>query len=294
MKRLPAILLTLALTALACNLPFVVAPPAPATSTPVAFPTLTPAPIPSAEIPGNPTAAPTYPGQPASYEQLTLVLPSGIATGASGQTFPPAEGDAYAPWDWTPGHIELTLDGYALQNTFHQPRIRVYPAKGFADLNNGAATSIERLQAILANPGAPIPAEALPFVPFFNAGAQMTSKAFYIPFQNGAGVRFLTQYGQDVGPITNEGLFYHFQGLTTDGEYYVIVILPIHHPSLPETYDSPLPDGGLPFPVFGAPIADFESYYNGVSDMLDITLAGAFAPHLENLDYLVQSIRVGP
>ncbi|MEO8354588.1 MAG: hypothetical protein ABI621_01610 [Chloroflexota bacterium] len=39
-----------------------------------------------------------------------------------------------------------------------------------------------------------------------------------INFQNGRGIRFLTQYAQYPAPINNHELFYHFQGLTNDGK----------------------------------------------------------------------------
>ncbi|HEX9387675.1 MAG TPA: hypothetical protein VF918_15235, partial [Anaerolineales bacterium] len=58
-----------------------------------------------------------------------------------------------------------------------------------------------------------------------------------ISFQNGQGVRFLTEYAQYAASANNHDLFYHFQGLTRDGAYYIIAILPITVPVLAETSD---------------------------------------------------------
>ncbi len=290
MKRFTLTLFILTLAALACNLPFTTAP-APTAARLELSPT--PSPRPS-ETPDTATAAPQLAGTPVTFERLSLVIPAGVASGGTGELFARADGDAIAPWEVTPGHLELTLNGYALQNTFHTPRLFVYPAPEYAALQNGAASSVQRLQAILASPQAPITADNLPFVPFFNAGAQVVAKTQRLAFQNGAGVRFITQYGQDVGPITNLGLFYHFQGLTSDGKYYLIAILPVNLPTLQADYEAPLPPGGLPFPDYSDPNADFAGYYTQMADLLESTLPGALTPHLENLDLLVQSIQITP
>lgn len=47
------------------------------------------------------------------------------------------------------------------------------------------------------------------------------------------------QYSQDMAPspVNNEELTCNFQGLTTDGKYYVAARLAITHPSLPKGID---------------------------------------------------------
>lgn len=44
---------------------------------------------------------------------------------------------------------------------------------------------------------------------------------------DGGGIRYLTQFGQAAGLITNPELFYTFQGLTDDGAYYVAAVFPV-------------------------------------------------------------------
>jgi hypothetical protein len=62
-------------------------------------------------------------------------------------------------------------------------------------------------------------------VPFFNAAQVFASNIKVISFQNGKGVRFLTEYAQHAASANNHNLFYYFQGLTGDGAYYIIAIL---------------------------------------------------------------------
>jgi len=297
MKHILTALFILALATLACNLPLSTPVPAPTASPPTETVRLSDhsdAPLPPTQSPVLDTPAPEFPGQPVTYDRLSLVLPAKLASGGTGQSFPRAEGENIGPWEITPGHIAVTFIGYTLPDTFHTARIYVFPAEEYAALFEGAEGSINRLRSIFAAPNAPVAAENLPFIPFFNAGAQFSAQIQRIEFQNGAGVRFLTQYGQDVSPINNRSMFYQFQGLTSDGNSYVIAILPVNHPALPADYDSPTPPGGIPFPDTSDPNADFMGYYEQVGQLLDTSTESTFTPNLETLDLLIQSIQVTP
>jgi len=63
---------------------------------------------------------------------------------------------------------------------------------------------------------------------------------------------------------------------------------------LQANYEATVPAGGLPFPSYDDPNADFAGYYTQMADLLNSTLPGPFTPHLENLDLLVQSIEIAP
>ena len=81
----------------------------------------------------------------------------------------------------------------------------------------------------------PVDAEAVvgrPFgvatirLPLMNAVQQMHTRVEYVQFKGGEGVSYLAQYAQGPVPVNNGELFYTFQGLTDDGEFYVSAILP--------------------------------------------------------------------
>jgi hypothetical protein len=225
---------------------------------------------------------------------LSVVLSPGLASGARGLQIPRAEGEGIAPWEVTPGHIQLDLEGYLLQNKFHEPQIYIYPAQAYAEMFPAAFESIHRLDNILYVPGGPTLNEQLPAVPFFNAGQVFASNIQVISFQNGQGVRFLTEYAQNTTSVNNHDLFYHFQGITRDGQYYVIAILPITNPMLAETSDpgAPLPVGGVPFSYFADPKADMQTYYKSVTEVLNATLPEDFTPTIKQLDLLIESMRI--
>jgi len=231
-----------------------------------------------------------------SVGPLSVVLPPGLTYGARGSQLPRVEGDNVAPWDVTPGHTQLTLEGYLLEGKSHQPQILVYPAQGYAEMYPSAFESIRRLDNIFGDPGAPIGSEQLPAVPFFNAQQSFASNIQRLSFQNGRGVRFLTEYAQYPAPANNQDLFYQFQGLTNDGAYYIIAILPITVPVLAETSDggAVLPSGGVPYPDINNSNADWPGYYTAVTALLNATSPETFAPTINQLDLLVQSMRITP
>ncbi len=264
----------------------------PPTTTPEIFIALTQA-IPGTTIPTQPT----FEGVQVSVDQVSLVLPPGLTNGVSGILVPPANGPDLPYWDLTSGHTVLTLEGYALQDKFHQPQIYVYPASAYAEMFPGAFESIRRLDNILYAPGGPALTDELPTVPFFNAAQVFAANIQLVSFQNGGGVRFVTEYAQYAASANNTDLFYHFQGVTRDGAYYIVAILPVTAPKLAETSDggAPLPEGGIPYPYFAdGANADMQTYYASVTDLLNGTPPDAFNPPLTQLDALIQSMLVGP
>jgi hypothetical protein len=66
-----------------------------------------------------------------------------------------------------------------------------------------AFENIHRLNNILYDPRAPIGEEQLPIAPTFNAAQMLASNIQVISFQNGNGVRFVTQYDQYAAPVNN-------------------------------------------------------------------------------------------
>ena len=235
-------------------------------------------------------------GVEVAVDPLRLVLPPHLASGVRGQQIPHAEGDNVAPWDVDPGHVQIKLEGYPLQDRMHEPQIDVYPAQAYAEMYPAAFETIHRLDNILYPPGGPALNDQLPFVPFFNAAQVFTSNAQLISFQGGQGVRFLTEYAQYPASVNNHDLFYEFEGVTRDGMYYIVAILPVTAPMLAETSDAgaALPTGGVPYPYFADPEADMEAYYAAIVNLLTTSSSDAFSPTLTQLDALIQSMRIMP
>jgi len=320
LKKLFLSLSLLMVTTVACDLLVTVATPAvpapvstnttmptsvPATQTadpnsptPEVFISLTQA-IPATAVPtGAPLDQPSpAPNTLVTFGRLTLDIPSSVASGASGSDIAPVTNDDAAYWDKTPGHLQVSLnDYYVLQGKLHQPQIYVYPAMPYVELVPAAFESIHRLNNILYDPDTPIGSDQLPPIPLFNARQVFASNVQVMSFQSGRGVRFLTEYAQYPASANNTDLFYHFQGVTSDGAYFIVAIFPITIPSLAETSDggAALPPGGIPYPYFADPNADMQSYYAAVTTLLNSAPADTFTPTIGQLDALIQSMRITP
>ena len=228
-------------------------------------------------------------GVPVSYENVSFVIPSGIASGANSEKMVSVETNSGAPWEIAPTHLRLTLTGYQLQGKFFEPQIYVYPADEYAQVNSVASEQIERIQKALT--GSPLLKETLPNVPFFNAGHLIAARVQLINFQDGGGVRELTQYDQYPAPINNHELFYHFEGLTSDNKYYIIAVLPVTAPMLAEDEkaESSVPAGGIPIPTSLGPN---DVYYFSVTEKLNSLTPDSLTPSITLLDALIQSILV--
>jgi hypothetical protein len=279
----------------ACGNPAVPAPTVSAAPT-LADPTAVASPTVRAEPSSTPTLS-VYTGTAVSFDRLSLVVPNGVAAGGSGTVVPEASGEDVAPWDVAPEHIQLRLDGYALEGKFHQPQIYVYPAEAYAQLqeSGAAAQSLEKLQAVLAQ-SSMVNVKELPSVPFFNVSQTLAAQVKVIPFEQGRGVRMVTEYAMGRAIINNDELIYHFEGLTGDGRYYVIALLPVTAPGLPEdgTPGGAVPPGGVAVPDFNDMNANWMGYYGDAREMLQGLEPGAYTPDLDQLDALIGSLVIAP
>lgn len=275
------VLVGFGLTVLACR---ALAGPEQAPASPTsAAPDATPPIVQNTEEPQETEAAPA--GVEVSCGSVFFRFDPALADGANCATVAavPNSGD-FPYWEIVPEHIRVTFDGYVLADRFHDPRILVYPVAEFESLNEFSARPIGDLQALLeARPQ--VFEEPLPFLPPFNAGQIFRTQVRYLEFKGGAGVRFLTLYGQALRVINNDELFYTFQGLTQDDAFYVAVVLPASHPSLPA-------EGDLAPEEYDAFAENLEAYLKATEQSLEAEAAASFVPDLGLLDAMIQSLEV--
>ncbi len=294
--------LALAGAILACSLSSAPSTPGPGMATIVAGTlqalTTPVAPAPTGAPAGATSApAPTQPaGTQVTFGNVSFVIPAGLASGASSETVPAADAQSGGPWDAAPAFTQFTLQAYPLQNKFFQPQIMVYPAQAYAGANNGAAISIQRLQAILANPSETLSNDVLPRLPFANAEQGFAALPKIVAFNGGQGVRVLAIYAQYFASVNNHDLIYHFEGLTSDGKYYIVAVLPINASFLAIDSDpnAAIPPNGVPFPGAATDAATFSNYYQAVASKFSATPPDALQPTLTALDALIQSLQISP
>lgn len=243
------------------------------------------------------TATSTPPnGTPVSFQNVGFIIPDGVALGANAELVPLANDENTAPWQIAPEHIRFEFYGYNDQlATARVMEISIFPAQEYAGMNVGAGINLPRLQAILAAPNAPIEVEKLPAVPYYNAAQMFAAQVKLLHFTDGSGVRMMTEYGQAVGPAVNTSTVYHFQGLTSDGKYYIVAILPLGASILIDGGD-PIavpPAGGVQFPGYTTLNPDdYAGYFQAITDALNSADPSVFSPSLAMLDALIESITI--
>lgn len=226
----------------------------------------------------------------ADYEGVSFSFDSAVAQSAQGVKLPAVPIDPNVPGGLSmggPEHIAFSFNGAAITSDVSpfQQQVRVYPTDALQDLDPAIAREILGLKTLLqVKP--PTFAETVPVLPIFNAQQILHPQLKYVSFKNGEGVRFITFYAQDPSPITNDGLFYTFQGLSADGKYYITAFFPIRTDKLPNTYQ----DAGIQDAT--AWMEQYKSYLEDTNGMLNLLDANAFTPNLDLLDQLVASLQV--
>lgn len=232
-----------------------------------------------------PTATPS--GVPVSSNGITFVIPTGLAVSASANSTSAVELPYINPsFGDMPQHTVFDLDNYAVQGTQFKPQIMVFRAAEYAQYTELTASIIAALQNLQYSAGQPLP-ESLP-------NGVFVAQAQPIQFQNGKGLRYLTQFDQSPLPVNNREMFYYFHGLTNDGQFYVQAILPLHSSLLvaDEEPTSITPPDGVQFDWTDIRNGydAMPAYLEAVSQKLSAADPNSFTPTLPMLDALIQSI----
>ena len=247
-----------------------------ATSLPTVQPT-------AVTLPTQPPAATQPPAKatqpPAGTSgDITLDL-SGVAQKQTVETIAAVPASAGGPaTEVGPQHRRVTLEGYPVSTQALKPQIFIYPVADLAAANENAGKIAADLQALLQTRQT---VDKMPFLPQYNMAQVMHAQVKYLDFKSGKGVRFLTQFSQGIYPINNVRLMYTFQGLTSDGKYYIAAVLPVTHPELPATEQVSEKVG-----------AEYRDYLAKTVTWLEQQPGGSFTPDLAKLDALLQSIEV--
>lgn len=234
------------------------------------------------------TSLPTQPLVNVTCDELSFYLDPALGDGYDCVSVPENSSSdipAYYVFIY-PAHTELTIQNYPLSKTQFPPQVWIYPVPRFNELlPEILPPRVSDLENIISN--GITSNGGLPFLPVIPQKQGFFVHAASLSFEGGTGIRFITEYSDAPTPITNRNIFYTFQGLTDDGQYWVAVTLPISSPILPDDYDT-LPEGYTQESL----IQNYTSYVNGVKAALEAQSPGSFSPSIDSLDSLVKSIIV--
>lgn len=130
---------------------------------------------------------------------------------------------------------------------------------------------------------------ALPFLPWINMQQTFCAQPMMIAFKNGRGIRYLSYYAQGPNPVLDREVFYTFQGLSDDDQYYIAAFFPVETGIFP-TEPPACPQCGEPG---YDPFAEWATVLGEQLVQLNAQLEAEFVPSLRVLDNLVRSIEIG-
>jgi hypothetical protein len=231
----------------------------------------------------------TTQGSKVSFMNISLVIPSSLGAGASSINtdnieMPPFTNPSNGPM---PLHVVFSIQGYPIAR---KASIAVFKASEYAKYADFTQNVISQLQSLNFQAGGKIPQEL---------GGSFEAAAIPLAIQKGHGLRYVTQVMQAVVPISNDQIYYYYQGMTNDNTYYVMAVLPVKALFVASTGnpDSAVPPNGIQFPPFSNPNAtndEIQNYYNAITQKMNNAAPNDFTPSLPTLDALIQSITVNP
>jgi hypothetical protein len=177
------------------------------------------------------------------------------------------------------------------QRVDFQPLIAVYAIQGDMQQYLYPLNSLTELHHLFAQRTEPSP--------WYDA-APLHVRPQYADFAGGTGVRGIVEYMQALFFYTNSGLLYNFDGLTSDGRYYVNVRVPVAVPFLLDIENSD-PDTNTNLEAIAVPNWPddaaqrgqiIEAYNQEALRRFAQASNGDFGPDLALLDALVQSLEV--
>ena len=130
--------------------------------------------------------------------------------------------------------------------------------------------------------------EPLPFLPWVNYQQVFCSQPSVVEFNSGKGIRYITYFSQGPNPVLDYEVFYTFQGLTDDDQFYISAffpvttgIFPVEPPPCPRCGDADY-----------NPIDDLNAILGEQLNQLNGLSAQGFSPSLDLLDDVVSSIQI--
>jgi hypothetical protein len=221
-------------------------------------------------------------GLPVSYNNISFNIPLELNASAAPSTNTDVEFPYINPSNGPmPEHVVFQITNYPVQG---DAKIMVFKTSEYAAYG---APLQDAITALLAKQDATQP------LPKALAQGNFYAQAKQVSFKNGHGVRYLMQVLTNPAPITNQDLFYYYQGITNDGAYFVSVLLHVNAAFLVAdgNQNSPTSPDGIPF-NWGGDMSTFDKYLSDVTQKLNNTSAENYSPSLILLDKMIESMQV--
>jgi heat shock protein HslJ/uncharacterized protein YraI len=191
-----------------------------------------------------------------------------------------------------PPHMEINFGVVNPEDRLPgDPIIYVIPVDEYIQLweqegDNSITLRIEQLQEMLNEQPEPFPTSGLPVLPFEEVTGvnDLAVQGEYLDFDWFSGMRFVGRFSQNPTPVTNEDLFYIFQGFNEDNSCLISFFYPVRTDLVPDTAED-VPDDELE-----SVDSDPSAYLDGKIEALNNLIASDWDPDLNTLDAVIGSL----
>ncbi len=219
-------------------------------------------------------------------DNISFYYPSLIAQGINTEIIEASKEGTFIEY---PEYLQISFEDYLISERTLSPVIEIFPLEEYYLLSDDAAATIDILETIIAKKAITDNIIELPYLPWPGAAQQFYANVDFLEAKAGSGLRYLTQYSQDVAPVTNQGLFYTYQSITADQKYYISAVFPVNHSELPLDWEDYFKPNGTDYKVFEE---SYAGYLDLIVMMLDDAGADDFKPSLKLLDSIIESLQI--
>jgi hypothetical protein len=234
----------------------------------------------------TPVVTPTEKAPPVSrrYEHFDGISFYYVSSSTKKVTSKIIEASSAGSKNVNPKMDQFEFQDYAITSQI-SPRIYVFSIQEYVDLGGDAINKqVKRLKQLIANQPAD-PSGELPLLLGEPTTQLFHTQLKYMKFQNGQGIRYVTEYNGKPWPVDNKLLFYTFQGITDDGNFYVSATLPVNHPKLAGD------NGEIQMKQDAAKFeANYSEYVSDMEKSLNAQKVNSFTPNLVLLDAMIRSM----
>lgn len=164
--------------------------------------------------------------------------------------------------------------------------LRVYPLEAYAQMEPYVGEQIADLQNLLDSRPALNTMTSLPYVLRLGASQVFVGRAGYVEGTNISGIHYLTLFAQSAPPLQRDSLAYTFQGITTDGAYYVSLTMPVMVNSLPEVGDP------IPYTVDEDELETYRRYVEARRTIVDSADPSSVQPSMTSLSQIALTLAI--
>jgi hypothetical protein len=195
------------------------------------------------------------------------------------------------PGDFDPGRAGLPEHTQVTFGDDSGPILYIVPVGQYEKMWDAnemplVSSSLAKLEDLLMQKPSPFNTCCMPVLPVESAAGRndLAAQGAYLPIKMGEGLRFVGRFRQDAGPVAKDQFYYVFQGLSSDGRYFISLFYPVSSTTLPDVSQ-------IPQQEFDQAVQDPEAYLAQKAEELNALGPDAWSPSLTALDALIASLQ---